>query len=105
MVFFLAGLGHIDVVGSSVFAASIGEYLDQPAYLIGEHLGSQSLCLRARKIRAVVNVHQDLIGHDTPLMSRILPNHNEHSAFEGQGREDVTSKVSDPLHQSCSKKS
>ena len=55
---------------------------------------SQSFCLRARKIRAVVDTHQDLIGHDAPVMSRILPDHNEHSAFKGQGKEDVTSKVS-----------
>jgi len=37
---FFAGLDHIDGVGSSVFAASIGGYLKQPACAIGEHFGS-----------------------------------------------------------------
>jgi len=58
-------------------------------------LGSQNSCLRVRKIRAVLHTHQDILGHDTPVMSRILPDHNEHSAFEGHENEDVTSKVSD----------
>ena len=30
-------------------------------------------------------------------MSRILPEHNEYGAFEGHKKEDITSKVSDPL--------
>jgi len=93
---FLAGSNHIDGAGSSVFAASIRGYLEQPACSIGEHLESQNFCLRARKIRAVLNTHQDIIGHNAPVMSRILPDHNEHGAFEGHGKEDVTSKVSDP---------
>ena len=46
--------------------------------------------------RAIAGTHQGLIGHDAPVMSRILPDHNEHGAFEGHGKEDVTSKVSDP---------
>ena len=44
----------------------------------------------------VVDTYQDLIGHDAPVMSRILPDHNEHGTFEGHGKEDVTSKVLDP---------
>jgi len=47
-------------------------------------------------IRAVVDTHQDIIGHDVPVISRILPVHDEHDAFEGHGKEDITSKVSDP---------
>ena len=39
-------------------------------------------------------MHQDVIGHDAPLRSRILPDHNEHGTFEGHGKENVTSKVS-----------
>ena len=63
---------------------------------IGEHSGCQSFYLKARKIRAVVDTHQDLIGHDAPVMPRILPDHNEHGAFEGYRKEDVSSKISDP---------
>jgi len=96
LLFFLAGLGHIEGAGSSVFAASIGGYLEQPACSIGEHLGSQSFCLRARKIRVVLDTPQDIIGHDAPVMSQILPDRNKHGACEGQRKEDVTSKVSDP---------
>ena len=70
--------------------------MERPTCLIGEHSGSQSFCLRARKIREVVDTHQDLIGHDAPVMSRILPGHNEHGAFKGHGKEDVTSKLLDP---------
>ena len=93
---FLAGPGHIDGASSSVFSTSMREYLDWPACSIGEHSGNQSFCLRARKNRAVVDTHQDLIGHDVPVISGILPDHNEYSAFEGHGKDDVTSKVSDP---------
>ena len=74
----------------------MGENLDQPACSFGYHSRSQNFCLRARKIRAVVDTHQDIIGHDAPVMSRILPDHDVHDAFEGHGKEDVTSKVSDP---------
>ena len=49
-----------------------------------------------RKIRAVLDTHQDIIGYDAPVISRILPDHSEHGAFEGHGKEDVTSKLSDP---------
>ena len=49
-----------------------------------------------RKIRAVLNTHPDIMGHDAPVMSRILSDHNEHGAVEGHRKEDVTSKVSDP---------
>ena len=49
-----------------------------------------------RKIRAILDTHQDIIGHDAPVRSRILPNYNEHSTFEGHEKEDVTSKVPDP---------
>jgi len=44
----------------------------------------------------VIDTHQDLIGYDAPVMSQILLDHNEHGAFEGHGKEDVTSKISDP---------
>ena len=47
-------------------------------------------------IRDSLDTHQDIIGHDTPVRSRILPDHNKHGAFEGHKKEDVTSKVSDP---------
>ena len=63
---------------------------------IGDHLRSQNFCSRTRKICTVVDTHQDIIGHDAPVMSRIFPDHNEHGAFEGHGKEDVTNKVSDP---------
>ena len=70
---FLTGLGHIDRAGSSVFAEFIGEYLDRPARSIGEHSGSQNSYPWARKIRAVVDTHQVIIGHDASVMSWILP--------------------------------
>ena len=63
--------------------------------LIGDHLRSQNFYPRARKICTVLDIHQDIIEHDAPVRSRILPNHNEHGAFEGHGKENVTSKVSD----------
>jgi len=59
-------------------------------------LRSQNFCPRAKKIRAVLDTHQDIIGHDALLRSQILPDHNEHGAFKGHVKEDVTSKVSDP---------
>ena len=40
--------------------------------------------------------HQDIIGHDAPVRSRMLPDYNEHAAFEGHEKKDATSKVSDP---------
>ena len=42
-----------------------------------------------------LDTHQNIIGHDASVRSRILPDHNEHDAFEGHGKENVTSKVSD----------
>ena len=70
--------------------------MERPACSIGEHSGSQNSCLRVRKIRAVLDTHQDIIGHDAPVISWILPDHNEHGIFEGHGKKDVTRKVSDP---------
>jgi len=70
--------------------------MKQPTHSIGNHFRSQGFCPRVRKICAVLNTHQDIIGDDAPVMSRILPDHNEHGAFESHGKEDVTSKVSDP---------
>ena len=44
----------------------------------------------------ILDTHQEIIGHNAPVRSRILPDYNEHGTFEGHGKEDVTSKVSDP---------
>jgi len=60
--------------------------LEQPACLVGEHLGSQNVCLRARKIRVVFDSPQDIIGHDALVMSQILPDLNEHGACEVTGK-------------------
>jgi len=57
---------------------------------------SQNFCPRVRKIREFLDTHQGIIEHDALVRSRILPDHNEHGAFEGHGKENVTSKVSDP---------
>ena len=93
----LTSLGHIDGAGSSVFAASIKGDMKRPACSIGDHLRSQNFCPKVRTIRAVLETHQDIIGHDVLVRSRILLDHNEHGVFEGHGKEDVTSKVLDPL--------
>ena len=93
---FFAGLGHIDGVGSSVFAEFMGEYLDRPARLIGEYSGSQNSYPWARKIHAVVDTHQVIIGHDASVMSWILLGHSGYGASEGHKKEDVTNKVLDP---------
>ena len=69
--------------------------MKQPVCSTGDHLRSQEFCPKARKIRAILDTHQDIIGHDA-LVSRILLDHNEHGAFEGHGKANVTSKVSDP---------
>ena len=42
----------------------------------------------------ILDTHQDVIGHDALVRSRILPDYNGHGAFEGHEKEDVTSKVS-----------
>jgi len=91
--FLLAGHGHIVGAGSSVLAASIKVDMKRPVRSIDDHLRSQNFCPRVRKIRSVLDTHQDIIGHDVSVRSLILPNHNEHGAFEGNGKEDVTSKV------------
>jgi len=70
--------------------------MKRPVCSIGDHLRSRNFCPKARKIHAVLETHQDIIGHDALVMSQILSVHNEHGAFEGHGKEDVTSKVSDP---------
>ena len=57
---------------------------------------SQNFCPRERKIHKILDTHKDVIGHDAPVRYWILPDYNEHGAFEGHGKEDVTSKVSDP---------
>jgi len=44
----------------------------------------------------VLDTHQDIIRHDALVRSQILLDHNEHGTFEGHGKDDVTSKVSDP---------
>ena len=43
---FLAGSGHID----TVLAGFMGEYLDRPAFSIGEHSGSHNFCPRACRV-------------------------------------------------------
>ena len=47
-------------------------------------------------MRAVVDTHQGLIGHEAPVMSQILHDHSGYGISKGHGEEDVTSKVSDP---------
>ena len=44
----------------------------------------------------VTGTRQGLIGRNAPVMPRVLHGHNGYGAFEGHGKEDVTSKVSDP---------
>jgi len=70
---FLTGLDYIDGAGSRVFVASIGGYLERLACSSGEHLRSYNFCPRTRMSRAVLDTHQDIIGHDAPVISRILP--------------------------------
>ena len=67
-----------------------------PVCSIGDHLIIQNFCPRVRKICAILDTHQDIIGHDPPVRSRILPNYNEHGAFGGHEKENVINKVSDP---------
>jgi len=45
----------------------------------------------------ILNTHQDIIGQDASVRTRILPDYNGQGTFEGHGKEDVTSKVSNPL--------
>ena len=71
--------------------------MKRPVRSIGDHLRSQNFCPKARKIRVILDTHQDVIGHDTPVRSRIPLDYNEHDIFDGHRKEDVTSKVSDPL--------
>ena len=94
--FLLTGYGHVVSTGFSVFVASIEVDMKRPVRLIGDHLRSQNFCLMARKIRTVLDTHQDIIGHDAPIRSWILLTHNEHGTVEGHGKEDITSKVLDP---------
>jgi len=70
--------------------------MKRPVRSISDHLRSQNFYLKVRKIRAVLDTQQDIIGHDAPVRSQILPDHNEHGAFEDHRKEDITSKVSDP---------
>jgi len=93
--FLLAGRSHIIGASSSVFAASIKVDMKLPIRSIGDHLRSQNFCPRAWKIRAILDTHQDIIRLDALVRPWILPDHNEHGVFEGHGKEDVTSKVSD----------
>ena len=44
----------------------------------------------------VTGTRQGLIGRDAPVMPRVLHGHSGYGAFEGHGKEDITSKVSDP---------
>ena len=93
---FLAGSGSL-ILAFCVFAGIMGEYLDRPDYSIGEHSGCQNSCPWARRIRAVIGTRQGLIRHDAPVMPRVLHGHSGYGVFEGHRKEDVTSKVSDPL--------
>jgi len=69
--------------------------MKRPVRSIGDHLRSQNFCPRARKIRMILDTHQDIIKHDAPVRSWIFSDYNEHDTFEGHGKEDITSKVSD----------
>jgi len=57
-------------------------------------LGKSELLSKGEEDPRGSRTPQDIIGHDAPVMSRILPDRNEHGAFEGHEKEDVTSKVS-----------
>jgi len=94
--FLLVGLGHIDGTSSSVFAVSIEVEMKLLVRSIGDHLRSQNFYPRARKICANLDAHQDIIGHNAPVRSQILPEYHEYDTFEGHGKDDVTSKVSNP---------
>jgi len=78
----------------------LGEYFDWPLCSIGEHSGSQSFYSWARRLGAVTDIYQGLIGHDAPVMLRVRHSHSgyggEYDALEGLRKEDVTSKISDP---------
>ena len=67
--------------------------MERPVCSIGDHLRSQNFY---PKIRAILDTYQDIIGHDAPVRSRMLLDYNEHGAFEGYVKKNVTSKVSDP---------
>ena len=94
--FLLAGCGHIVGADFSVFAAFIKVDMKRPVRSIGDHLRSQNFYPKARKIRVILDTHQNVIGHDAPVRFRILPDHNEYGAFEGHEKENFTSKVSNP---------
>ena len=81
--FLLAGYGHIIGADFSVFAVFVNVDMKLPVRLICDHLRSQNFCPKARKIRAVLDTHQDIIEHDAPVWFHILPNHNKNGAFEG----------------------
>jgi len=76
-----------------------------PVHSIGYHLRSQNFYPRARKVRAILDTHQDIIGYDAPVRSQILSDYNKHGTFEGHGKENVTSKVSDPPFTNLSQRS
>ena len=76
-----------------------------PVRSIGDHLRSQNSYPKMRKIRAVLDIHQDIIGHDVPVRFQILPDHSDHGAFEDHRKEDVTSKVLDPSFTNLNQKS
>ena len=44
----------------------------------------------------IVDAHHGLIGHEAPVISQILHGYSGYGVSEGHGKEDVTSKVSDP---------
>ena len=78
----------------------MGEYFGQRACSIGEHSGNQSSCSWARRIRAVNDICQGLIGYDALAMPRVCHGHSGYGGgygpLAGHGKEDVTCKVSDP---------
>jgi len=59
--------------------------MKRPVCSISDYLRSHNFDPRARKIRAVPNIHQDIIRYDAPVRSRILPDHNKYGAFECHG--------------------
>ena len=83
-----------------IFTGLLREYFDERACSIGKHSGNQSSCSWARRIRAVNDIRQGLIGQDAPAMPQACHGHSGYGggygALAGHEKEDVSNKVSDP---------